>query len=183
MKRFLITLVLIAGISFSISAQQPQFNFPEFTQIELSKSDVDRFINKFPSMQADFEKLDHFENNGEDLEAYMNAVKANAEANRIAKKHGYADMTSFVNITWTIATSYAALHLKQESMPGMEEAIKQIESNQYMSAEEKAAAIEQMKIMFSSAQQSFANLSSEKNMQVVAPYTEKLRFLFDDDEQ
>jgi hypothetical protein len=179
MKRIFISCFFTLFFAFGQT-----FSQEEGEQIVLKSSDVKTFINAFPQIKTDLERLDiKYDNDNYDF-TIPEAAEILNKVNNIVTKHGYTDYTDFLVKTAAIAITYSSIRINRESanaQPEFEEAIKDIESNPNYTAEQK----EQMVAMLKQSSQTLSTMSKDmadpRNVAVVTPFVNELETVFDED--
>ena len=144
MRKGIVALTVGLVVASAALAQAPQRL--------LNDGDVKKFVRDFKPMTAELDKLgkaaDVDTENMSGLNEVLNKLRANAEAQRILRKYGWADR-QFDKFA-AIFRGYAVVKLEgSETVDSGEvkEAIAMIESNPSLSAEQKAAMKAQMSQM------------------------------------
>lgn len=151
-------------------------------QTNLSSSDVKHFIDHFPALVEEFEKLDVDYDETSNSFDIPEGVDYLEDVNRIAKKHGYADFGDFSLKTATILAAYSAIKFKDESDglgPEIQAALDEIESSEHYTPEQK----EQMKDALMQSAEALQSLgeemSDDENIAVVKPFVDQLDKILD----
>ena len=152
--------------------------------IELTGSDITRFINSYPDIKEEFEDLGVKYENVNDGFTLPEGVNIMADINRIVEKHGYSDYTDYFTKAGTILTTYAAIKLNEESenlQPELQQAIKEIENNPYYTAEQKEELINAIKESSAALDQAGEEMAGSKNIEVVKTHFGALEAVLEED--
>ncbi|MBA7687169.1 hypothetical protein ES703_95629 [subsurface metagenome] len=172
----IISLFFLSGNAFT------QEN--DIEHIQLTTGDVKTFIQSFPSIKKDLEKLDiKYDNENHDF-TLPEATEILNEVNAIVTKHGYKDYSDFLVKTATIAVTYASIRLDVESknaQPDFDEAIKEIQENSYYSPEQKEQMIAMMKQSSQTLETMSEDMADPGNIAVVTPYVDEIEAVLEDD--
>ena len=176
-RLLLIAACLLSFLSVNIFAQEE-----EAKHIQLTSSDVKTFVQSFPQIVEEFEKLD-IEYDAESYEFNISeASDIINDVNAIVRKHGYKDYSDFYIKVATISMTYAAIKMNKEStnaQPEIEQAIKEIEKNEYYSAEQKEQMIAMLKQNSQMLDTMSKDMADEKNVAVVRPYVDQIETALD----
>jgi hypothetical protein len=167
-------ILFFAVFSLGILAQPPDISTPQ-----LKSSDVENFLKHFKSIEEDFKTLDMDYESQNNFEAYLQGIGNYDEANKVVNKYGYTDINDFILKAWAISASYATLKMETGGMPEMQQALDEIEKNESMTAEQKEAAKQQVKMIMEALGTSIITQTNDKDVAVVKPYAEKLELLFE----
>jgi hypothetical protein len=152
----------------------------------LKKGDVERFIDSFPKLAKELEKLGMKYDAEEGDYSLPEAVQANAEFNAVLKKHGW-DEKFFIKMQ-AIFLGYTAIVYKKEMAnvaPEIAKAIKEIESAPGMSEAMKKQMIERMKAsqkMMEGSQSGMQTSVHEDDLALIRPKIPDLKKLFEHDD-
>lgn len=147
-------------------------------QVELKSSDVDKFISSYPAIKADFEQHGYEIGISNDFDAFVASLEGYEEGNTLVQKHGYADFTEWISITWTIVVSYAAIMLEEIGMPEYQEALRAIDNDSTLTPEQKEISKEKLSQVMAAIESGFQPVAVEGNRQVIQPYLQPLKNLF-----
>ncbi|MBN1117286.1 MAG: hypothetical protein JXA77_08785 [Bacteroidales bacterium] len=176
MKKFVFLLTAILLSSFFAFTQNV-----DYTEPQLKKADVERFLNCYKEIEADFESLDFDYQLGEgDFNSIAKSLNNIEEVNDVVQKHGYADASDFFIKTWAISMSYIALKIEKEGNPEMKKAITEIQNNPNMTAEQKEMAISQLKQVMDSLGTTYTSMTNAEDKAVIEPFVEKLDAVFEE---
>lgn len=178
-RLLLVAVVLISFLSVNNFAQDQE---EDIKQIQLTPADVRTFVQSFPQIIEEFEKLDvkydaeNYEFNVSEASEIIN------EVNAIVRKHGYKDYGDFYLKIATISMTYAAIKLEKEggdAQPEIEQAIKEIQQSQHYSAEQKEQMISMLKQNSQMLDTMSKDMADEKNIAVVKPYVDQIETALD----
>ncbi len=168
--------LLMFPVLFVINSFSQDFNWQ---YVSIDNADIEQFIKNFPQIEKEFKVADLDYSTRNDLDAFLNGVAVNNEAEQILKKYGYSGVYEFAGKTWTIAMGYASLKLQDEGMPAYEQAIAEINANEDMSDEQKEMALQQIELMKSSLTTAMPGLEDEELINKIRPYEEALDKMFE----
>jgi hypothetical protein len=146
---------------------------------QLNNSDVEKFIKSYRNIVDEFEELDIDFDGNDDLENLLGGMEGYSEVNDIVQKYGYTDYAEFAIKTWAIAASYASIKLDNEGAPEIQNAYKEIEMDESMTAEQKAMAKQQLDLVLGAMGGTFKSMANEKDIETIKPYIGKLDILFE----
>ncbi len=146
----------------------------------LVSSDVENFINNFPKIQVEFEKMDLDIDPQDDLEAITDGLASYEEINSVVRKYGYTDYLDFTVKASTIAACYASLKLKDGGGSEIEQAYKAIEMDESMTPSEKQLAKQQLDAILLAMGGSLSTMANDQDVAIVKPFASKLDTLFDE---
>ncbi len=172
--RQLYLFVLTLFIGFNTYSQTSEWEF-----VSVNSADIERFIKNFPQIEKDFEGVDLDDSSEKNLEAFLNGIKVNNEADRILKKYGYSDVYDFAVKAWTISMGYASLKMESEGMPAFEQAVAEINSNEDMTSEQKEMALQQLELMKEAITSAMPGLENEELINTIRPYEADLEKVFE----
>lgn len=179
MNRLLVISILTISLLTNAFTQDEKVE-----HIQLTKSDVTTFINSFPQILEDFKKLE-VKYDSENHEFNMSeSSEVLDEINAVVSKYGYKDYVEFYTKAATISLTYAALKLEMENanaQPEIEAAIKEIESSDYYTAEQKEQMIAMMKQSSQTIETVSEDMANDKNIAVVTPYLDQIEKALDAD--
>jgi hypothetical protein len=164
----------VAALAAPVAAQMPQ--------AVLTSATVKAFIASYPDVKATVATLQKQYGNpgdGQDdpttaLGAWVAVGAAQNALNAVVKPHGFDSFATWIQVLTSVATAYGFAKDGDKMNAGMADAIKQIQDNDSLSADQKKVMLQQMQAQMGS----MASMASESNIEVVKPYVDRLAVLF-----
>jgi hypothetical protein len=176
MKNKIVVATFLMVFGISLYGQNDATTTPQ-----LKKSDVENFIKNYPTITDEFEELDIEFDKEDNLEDLLGGMEGYNDVNTIVQKYGYSDYADFALKTWSIAASYASVKLNNEGAPEIQNAFKQIEMDESMTPEQKAAAKQQLELILGAMGGTFKSMANEQDIETVKPFIDKLDLLFEEE--